>query len=169
MVSIAARTVDEYLAQLPPERRAIISAVRDVILKHLPSGYEEAPAFGMIGYAIPLERYPDTYNGQPLCYAGLAAQKNFNALYLMHAYQDAASAARLAAAFKRIGKPLDMGKSCIRFQRIEDLPLDAIGKFIAERSVDAFIADHEAVRAASAQKRAATKRPAKRAARKRSS
>ena len=87
-----------------PERRAIISAVRDVILKHLPPGYREAPAFGMIGYAIPLERYPDTYNGQPLCYAGLVAQKNHNALYLMHAYQDAASAARLASAFERVGK-----------------------------------------------------------------
>jgi hypothetical protein len=155
MASIIAASADDYLAQLPPERRAIVSAVRDVIRTNLPPGYEEAPAYGMIGYAVPLAHYPNTYNGQPLCYAALAAQKNHYALYLMRAYGDPRQAALLSDAFARIGKKLDMGKSCIRFAKLEDLPLDAIGAFIASAPVDAFIAEHERIRAASKAKRAA--------------
>jgi hypothetical protein len=86
MASSKAATVDAYLAELPEDRRAVVSAVRDVVLRSLPAGYEESMAFGMIGYGVPLARYPDTYNGQPLSYAAIAAQKSYYALYLMGAY-----------------------------------------------------------------------------------
>jgi hypothetical protein len=108
--------------------------------------------FGMIGYTIPLERYPDTYNGQPLCYAGLAAQKHHYALYLMCAYGDPAEAEWLASEFRKAGKRLDMGKSCVRFRRLDDLPLDAIGRFVARTTPEAFIARYEAARAETKEK-----------------
>lgn len=147
MTASGAATVESYLSELPPERRAVVAAVRDTIRRHLPAGYEESMSFGMVGYGVPLARYPRTYNGQPLAYVALAAQKSHYALYLMDAYQDPERAAWLQAAFARAGKKLDMGKSCVRFRQLDDLPLDAIGEFIAGRSVDAFIAHYEAARA----------------------
>lgn len=130
---------------------------------------------GMIAYSLPLARYPDTYNGEPLCYAGLAAQKHHYSLYLTCAYQSAADAFSLADAFARAGKKLDMGKSCVRFKSLHDLPLPAIGAFIAATPPDAFIERYEATRATppaaakrataeSAAKRSTTKRSAKRSA-----
>jgi hypothetical protein len=148
MVSSAARTVEGYLDSLPAERRAILSTVRDVVVRNLPDGFRETMDYGMIGYAIPLARYPDTYNGRPLCYAGLAAQKNHCALYLMSAYADDAQADWLKQAFAHAGKKLDMGKSCVRFKSLDDLPLPAIGEFIASTTPDQFIARYEAARAA---------------------
>ena len=147
MATSKAATVDEYLAELPEDRRAVVSAVRDVVLRNLPEGYQESMAFGMIGYGIPLERYPDTYNGQPLSYAALAAQKNYYALYLLGAYQDSEQERQLREAFQAAGKKLDMGKSCVRFKKLDDLPLDAIGRFIASTPPEAFIAHYEAARA----------------------
>ena len=147
MTSSGAATVESYLSELPPERRSVVAAVRDTIRRHLPAGYEESMSFGMIGYGVPLARYPRTYNGQPLAYVALAAQKRHYALYLMDAYQDPERAAWLEGAFERAGKKLDMGKSCVRFRDLRELPLDAIGEFIAGRSVDAFIAHYEAARA----------------------
>jgi len=148
MVMSAARTAEAYLAELPPERRAVVSAVRDVVRAHLPAGYAEEMGFGMISYVVPLSRQPDTYNGKPLCYAALAAQKNHFALYLMCAYADPERKAWLEGAFRQAGKRFEAGKSCVRFQRLEDLPLDVIGEFIASCSVDTFVARHESVRAA---------------------
>ncbi|HEX6041699.1 DUF1801 domain-containing protein [Longimicrobium sp.] len=147
MASSKAATVDEYLRELPDDRRAVLSAVREVVLRNLPEGYRETMSYGMIGYGIPLERYPDTYNRQPLAYAALAAQKNYYALYLMCAYQDSAQEQALRDAFAAAGKKLDMGKSCIRFKKLDDLPLDDIGRIIASTPPDAFIAQHEAARA----------------------
>jgi uncharacterized protein YdhG (YjbR/CyaY superfamily) len=126
-----ATTVKEYLDWLPEDRRKTISKVRSVIRKHLPQGYEEALGYGVISYQVPLKTLPDTYNGQPLCYAGLAAQKNHNTLYLMGAYGDPKQRTALEKAFAKAGKKLDMGKSCVRFKDVDDLPLDAIGKAIA--------------------------------------
>lgn len=146
MVSSKARTVAEYLAELPPERRAVIAAVRKVVRKHLPKGYVETMNWGMICYEIPLKRYPDTYNKQPLAYAALAAQKNNYALYLTGSYGDTARRKALEAAFKAAGKKLDAGKSCIRFKKLEDLPLEAIGEAIAAISVESYIASYEASR-----------------------
>ncbi len=146
MVASKAKTVEAYLDELPEERREAIAAVRDVIRKNLPKGFKETMAFGMISYGLPLEVYPDTYNKQPLCYAALAAQKNYNALYLMSVYGDPAREKILKDAYKKAGKKLDMGKSCIRFRKLDDLPLDAIAKLIAGISVKEFIARYEAAR-----------------------
>lgn len=146
MASSKAATVEEYLNELPEDRREVISAVRDVVLRNLPEGYRETMNWGMIAYEIPLERYPDTYNGQPLAYAALAAQKNYYALYLTCAYEAPGSADWIAEEFRKAGKKLDMGKSCLRFKRLDDLPLDVIGKVIASTSPDQYIAQHEASR-----------------------
>ena len=146
MATSTAATVEAYLAGLPEERRAVVAAVRDVVRRHLPEGYQETMNWGMISYEIPLERYPTTYNGQPLAYAALAAQKHHYALYLLGAYADPAQAARLAAAFAAAGKKLDLGKSCLRFRRLDDLPLDAIGEAIASTPPEALIARYEAAR-----------------------
>ena len=142
MVQSTAKTVDAYLKELPAERRAVVSKVRDVVRKNLPKGYEEG-MFGMIGWYVPLERHPDTYNGEPLAYAGLAAQKNGYSLYLMGCYMDSATRAMLEKAFKAAGLRLDMGKCCLRFKSLDDLPLDAIGKVIAGIPVEDFVKVYE--------------------------
>ncbi len=147
MAQSAARTVDQYLKELPPERREVISTVRDVIRKNLPKGYEETMNWGMISYEIPLDRYPDTYNGQPLAYAGLAAQKNHYAVYLLGLYQNGEPAGWFAEEFRTAGKKLDMGKSCVRFKKLEDLPLETIGKAIRGTKPEELIRMHESVRA----------------------
>ncbi len=143
MVTSAASTVDQYLAELPAERRDVISAVRKVVLAKLPRGYVETMNWGGICYEIPLSTYPVTYNGQPLAYAGLAAQKHFFGLYLMCVYGDNKKSAKLRAAFAKSGKKLDMGKSCIRFRHLEDLPLDIVGEMIASTTPQQFIEIYE--------------------------
>lgn len=142
-----ASTVEEYLAELPPEPRAVVSAIRDLVRRNLPNGYAETMSFGMIGYGIPLARYPKTYNGQPLPYVSIAAQKNHYALYLFGPYVHAAQGSQLAEAFRQAGKKMDMGKSCLRFKKLDDLPLDAIGRMIASTPPDQLIAYYEAARA----------------------
>ena len=147
MVSSKATTVDDYLAELPSDRRAEIERVRDLVNAALPDGYREGVSYGMIGWVIPLERYPDTYNKQPLAYAALAAQKNSNSLYLNCAYASKERTAKLEAAFAAAGKKLDMGKSCVRFKKAEDLALDAIRDEIASTSPDEFIQIYEDAKA----------------------
>ncbi len=139
-------TPDALLAELPAERRAVVAAVRDLVRAALPAGYEEQVAGKMLAYVVPLARYPNTYNKQPLTYAALAAQKNHYALYLTAAYADPAQAEALRAGFARAGKRLDMGKSCVRFRRVEELALDAVGAAIASTPPEAFIAQYEASR-----------------------
>ncbi len=165
MVSSAAKTVDVYLQSLPADRRDAISAVRSVVRKNLPKGYVEQMDFGMICYCVPLDRFPETYNKHPLCYAGLAAQKNYSAIYLMGVYGDGANAKKFKAAFEKAGKKLDMGKSCVRFQSVDDLELKAIGDTIASMPVDDYIALYEKSRLQTkdGQRRAAKKAPAKKA------
>ena len=146
MVSSKAATPEAYLAELPPERAALISHVRDLVNAHLPPGYVERMSWGMISWEVPLERYPDTYNGQPLAYAGLAAQKNHCALYLNCVYASEARTARLREAWAAEGRKLDMGKSCIRFKKRDDLAEEVLAWTIASVPVDAFIAEYEASR-----------------------
>jgi hypothetical protein len=163
MASSSAKTVDEYLASLPPDRRAALSTVRDVVNARLPPGYQEV-MFGMIGWCVPLSRYPNTYNKQPLALAGLAAQKQYNALYLMTVYSDLPTDKWFRAAFAAAGKKLDMGKSCVRFKTADDLPLDLIGEVIAKFGVDDYIARVEAVMGSARKTRAAgAKKPAAKA------
>ncbi|HEX9816759.1 MAG TPA: DUF1801 domain-containing protein [Candidatus Thermoplasmatota archaeon] len=146
MVQSKATSVKGYLAELEPGLRKEIETVRKVILKHLPKGYVEQVDFGMLAYVVPLETYPDTYNGHPLPIAGLAAQKNYNSVYLMAVYADAGTQKWFDDAYKASGKRLDMGKSCVRFKRAADLALDVIGKAVERVSVEAFIARAEASR-----------------------
>jgi hypothetical protein len=144
MVMSKAKTVAGYLRELDPERRKVISAVRKVVNASMPAGYREAITFGMIAWHVPLSDFPDTYNGQPLCYAGLSAQKHYNALYLMRVYGDPAQAAALKEGFRKLGKKLDMGKSCVRFKTIDDLPLDVIAEIIKSTPPSMMMKFHDA-------------------------
>lgn len=146
MVSSKAPTVTDYLAELPPERRAVVATVRDLVNRNLPSGYVETMRWGMITWEIPLARYPVNYNGQPLSYAALAAQKNNYALYLMQAYADPVHEDQLRRAYAAAGKRLDMGKSCLRFRRLDELVEGAVAAVIASASVDDYIARYERTR-----------------------
>jgi uncharacterized protein YdhG (YjbR/CyaY superfamily) len=142
----SASTVAGYLSELPEDRREKIEAVREVILKNLPEGYEEAMNWGMITYQVPLETYPDTYNGKPLMYAALASQKKHMAVYLSGIYTDDEARQAFEAKYKATGKRYDVGKSCVRFRKLEDLPLSLIGESIAALSVEAFIEVYEGAR-----------------------
>ena len=127
-----ASTVEEYLEGLPEDRRAAIQAVRKVILKNLPKGYEEVLQYGVLGYVVPLKVFPSGYlnrKNEPLPYICLASQKNYMSIYMMSVYGDAE--AEFRKEYKATGKRLDMGKCCVRFRKLEDLPLDVIGKAIA--------------------------------------
>lgn len=146
MARSKASTVDAYLDELPADRRAIGVALRQLIRKHLPKGYVEAISWGMPSYEVPLSRHADTYNGQPLAYVAFAAQKNGWSLYLMDLTVDAAGEAALRKAFAAAGKKPDLGKSCLRFRTLDDLPLAAIGELVAATPVADFIARHERAR-----------------------
>jgi hypothetical protein len=143
MVTSQAKTPEAYLKELPAEKRHVVAKVRDVILANLPEGYQESMTWGMLSYEVPLETYPETYNKKPLAYMALAAQKHYFALYLMGVYGDPKQARRLEGAFRRAGKKLDMGKSCLRFRSLEDLPLDVIGEFTASMPPEQMIARYE--------------------------
>lgn len=136
-------TVQEYLDNLEPDRREVVSAVREVINDAMPDGYEEGIAYGMIGWSIPLERYPDTYNGQPLGYVALAAQKRYYSLYLNAVYAGSVDEAEFRRRWEASGRKLDMGKSCLRFRKLEDLDLDLIAETVAGTPLDAYIARYE--------------------------
>ena len=139
MARSMAGSVEDYLEELPRERREALQEVRKVVLDNLPAGYVETMNWGVISYEISLERYPDTYNKRPLMYAALASQKNYMSLYLMCVYSHKESRVRFEEKFKARGKKLNMGKSCVRFKKVEDLPLDVVGETIAGTSVDAYI------------------------------
>lgn len=141
-----AKTVEEYLDTLSPERRAMVEALRSAILKYLPEGYEETMQYGMISYVVPFPRYPKTYNNQPLAVASLASQKNYVSTYLMGIYGDADAEAWLEKAFADAGKRLDMGKSCVRFKKLEDIPADVMGQAVSLLSVNDFIELYESSR-----------------------
>ena len=149
MPRLEASTPEEYLAQLPDDRRQAIGAVRDVIRRNLPAGFEEGIDFGMLSYHVPLARFPDTYNGHPLGLAGLANQKNYMALYLNNVYGDRETEAWFRERYAASGKKLDMGKSCVRFRRLEDLPLDVIGETIARADLDRYLEHYRAARGSS--------------------
>jgi len=145
-VPTSAATVEEYLRELPEERRTALEAVADTVRGHLPPGYEEGIQYGMISWYIPLERYPETYNGQPLAVASLASQKRHMALYLNCVYTDDDEASWFRARWSETGKKLDMGKSCVRFRKLEDLPLEVIGEAVERIPVEDYIGLYEASR-----------------------
>ena len=153
----AAGSVDAYIAGLPRERQAVVKALRALVLAHLPPGYAEAMTWGMPCYEVPLSRYPDTYNGKPLHFAAFAAQASNYALYLTSIYGLPEREKILRDGYAAIGRKPDMGKSCLRFQRLDQIPLEAIGRLIETMPVDAFIARHEAVHGAAARARASAR------------
>jgi hypothetical protein len=110
------KTPAQYIASLPADRAKTIATVRALVNQHIPRGYDECLVWGTIGWAIPLSRYPDTYNKQPICYVALSSQKNYCSLYLMGAFWSASQLEQLKAAFKAAGKKLDMGKCCVHFE-----------------------------------------------------
>jgi hypothetical protein len=141
-----APTVAGYLAELPVDRREAMAAVREVILRNLDRDYEEGMSYGMIGYAVPHRVFPAGYHcdpRQPLPFAGLASQKGHMSIYLMSAYGDAGESAWLQERFAKAGKKLDMGKCCIRFKRLEDLPLEVIGEAIKRVPAKVYIERYE--------------------------
>ena len=146
MVRSNAVTVEEYLKELAPDRREQIEAVRNVVLENLPEGYAETMNWGMISWEIPLDRYPKTYNNQPLMYAALASQKNYMSIYLMCVYVHGGTQTEFERRFKASGKKLNMGKSCVRFKTTDDLPMDLIADTVASTSVDDYIKSYEAAR-----------------------
>lgn len=146
MMQSKAKTVARYLKELPADRREAVEAVRAVVLRNLPKGYAEGMQYGMIGYFVPHEIYPPGYHcnpREPLTFASIASQKNHMAVYMMCVYGDENHRAWFLDAWAKTGKKLDMGKSCVRFKRIGDLPLDVIGKAIKRVSVKKFIEFYE--------------------------
>ncbi len=141
-----ATSVEQYLDELPEDRRHAVERVRDVIVANLPEGFVETMNWGMISYEVPLETYPDTYNGKPLGYVALASQKNHMAVYLSGVYSDDARRDAFLDSYRASGKKLDVGKSCVRFKKLDDLPLELIGETIASTTVDEFVATAKAAR-----------------------
>jgi uncharacterized protein YdhG (YjbR/CyaY superfamily) len=169
-----ASTVAQYLAALPADRRAALSAVRKAINENLPDGYEEGMQFGMIGWYVPLSMYPAGYGDNPkvpLPLVGLASQKTGMVLHFIGLYLNPALSTWFTSEYKKSGKKFDMGKGCVRFKTLAELPLDVIGRTVARVSVDEHIATYRAARALrgkekSSAKKGASKFPVKKAKRK---
>ncbi len=139
--------VKEYLASLPEDRRRTVEAVRAVILKNLGKGFEEGMQYGMIGYYVPHGVYPAGYHcdpKQPLPFAGMASQKNYVSLYLMGVYLSPEDEAEFREAWAKTGKKLDMGKACVRFKTLDDVPLEVVGRTVRKMTARKFIERYEA-------------------------
>lgn len=150
-----ATTVEKYLAELPPDRRAALTAVRKVIRANLDPDLEEVMQYGMIGYCVPHRVFPAGYHcdpKQPLPYAALASQKNHMSLHLMCIY-DMGSGANpqaewLQREWAKSGAKLDMGKACIRFKKLEELPLDVIAAAFKRFTAKDYVETYQRARAA---------------------
>lgn len=141
-----ASTVFEYLANLPDDRRAGIEAMRQAVLGGLDKGFEEGMQYGMIGYYVPHPRYPSGYHcdpKQPLPFAGIASQKNHLTIYFMHLYMNPDELKWFESEFAKTGKKLDMGKSCIRFKKLDDIPLELLRRTVKRISADRYIELYE--------------------------
>ena len=140
-----ATTVEQYLKELPDDRRAAISAIRSMILKNLDKDFEEGIQYGMIGYYVPHRIFPDGYHcdpKQPLPFVSVASQKNHMAVYLMCIYMDK-SEEEFRKAWQKTGKKLDMGKSCIRFRKLEDVAMEVIAEVIRNITAKKFVARYQ--------------------------
>lgn len=143
-----ASTVAEYLDSLPDDRRAGIEAMRRAVREHLDPGFEEGMQYGMVGYYVPHRLYPDGYHcdpRQPLPFGGVASQKNHLTIYFMHLYMFPDELKWFEKEYAKTGKKLDMGKSCIRFKKLEDIPLELLGRTVQRISVDRYIQLYEQV------------------------
>lgn len=147
MAQSSASTPAEYIAALPDDRAKVMRKVRAAIRKALPKGYVETMTWGMPTYEVPLSRHSDTYNGKPLMYAACAAQKNHYGIYLTGPYQNPKILKQLQDGYRKAGMKLDMGKSCVRFRKLEDVPFEVIQEVVAALSVDEFVAQYETIQA----------------------
>lgn len=144
----AAKTPDDYVASLPLDRQAAIAALRKTLRKNLPKGFAETMGYGMIGYVVPHQTYPAGYHCDPklpLPFLSIASQKNFLAVYHMGLYADPGLLKWFISEFpKHSEKRLDMGKSCLRFKKPEDIPMDLIGELARKMDPKAWIRLYEA-------------------------
>lgn len=142
-----ASTIEQYLNELPPERQGPVRALHDLIVKKLPKGFEACMNYGMVGYVVPHTLYPAGYHCDPklpLPFMGLASQKNSINLYHMGLYADADMLAWFQAEHAKASpKKLDMGKSCIRYKKPEDMPMALLGELAGRLTVKAWIALYE--------------------------
>ena len=150
VANMTASTVAQYLAALPADRRAALSAVRKVINENLPDGYEEGMQFGMIGWYVPLSMYPAGYGENPkvpLSFVALASQKSGMVLHFLCFYGHPTLSTWFTSEYKKSGKKLDMGKGCVRFKSLEDLALDVVGRTVARVPAEEHMANYQAARA----------------------
>ena len=143
-----AATVEDYLAALPDDRRKALGAIRDTVNANLDDGFAEGMEYGMVTWGIPLDRYPKTYNGKPLGVVSLASQKNHLALYLMCLYADDGLEEWFRQQYVDRGMRLDMGKSCVRFKSLDEVPLDVLAELLRKVTPEQHIARYEESRAA---------------------
>jgi len=139
MVHSDASSVAAYLAELPESRRDALSTVLATVRKNILPGYEEVMNGGMISWQVPLAVEPETYNGQPLLFCALANQKRHMALYIMSLYCDHSKREKLLSAYEKLGKKANMGKSCLRFTKVENIPLAELGELIATSPMTEFV------------------------------
>ena len=142
-----ATTVEQYLAELPEDRKEAMLKLRNAIKENLPQGFEEVISYGMLGYVVPHSIYPSGYHCNPklpLPFINLASQKNFIALYHMGIYANKNLESWFVSEYpKHVKTKLDMGKSCIRFKKMDDIPFDFIGELAAKVSVEDWISNYE--------------------------
>lgn len=142
-----ASTPDAYVAALPEERASAVQRLRDAINANLPAGFEEQMSYGMIGWVVPHSLYPAGYHCSPelpLPFMSVASQKNFVALYHMGIYADNALLEWFQSAYaEAVPTKLDMGKSCIRFKRVDRIPFDLVGELAAKMTPDEWISRYE--------------------------
>jgi hypothetical protein len=160
-----ALTVNQWLASVPAERKDAINAVRDAVNEHLPQGYEETVDWGMLAWVVPLATLPNTHNGHPLMLAALGAHTKRMTLYLSSVYGDPKLRREFETAYKKTGKKLDMGGSCVHFKKLDDLPLDVVGNTIARVAVDQYVERYENSRTKRNPKKKKTKTKTKKAKR----
>lgn len=142
-----ATTVDQYLAELPEDRRIAMEKLRNIALQNLPKGFKEVMSYGMLGYVVPHEIYPNGYHCTPelpLPFFNIASQKNSINIYHMVLYGDKKMHDWFVAEYpKHCKSKLDMGKSCVRFKKMDDIPYDLIGELLTKVTVENWIEQYE--------------------------
>lgn len=146
-MKIEAENPEEYIDQLPDDRKKAMKKLREIILQHLPEGFEETMGYGMIGYVVPHTIYPEGYHVNPLLplpFINMASQKNYIALYHSGIYANKELLDWFVKEYRnRLGKKPDMGKSCIRFRKLEQIPYELIGELAGKMSADRWIEIYE--------------------------
>lgn len=142
-----ASTPKEYIASLPEDRKKAMNELRNAINKNIPKGFSEGMGYGMMGWSVPHSIYPNGYHcdpKQPLPFMGLASQKNFIAVYSMGLYSDPKLLKWFTSEFqKQSKKKIDMGKSCLRFKKMDEIPVKLIGELASKITVKEWIATYE--------------------------